>query len=254
MTYALSVHKHPVTPDILHEDDDIIVVNKPAGMLAQDDSTGRISLSGIVAGYLKGKVSADDPVYCAAMHRLDRPVSGVMLFAKNAPAAGRLSGDIKDRKTGKFYCAIVSPAPGVLPPEQWIELHQFYIRRRDRAYIADENDAGAVPVSLRYRFMCTAYNSGLVLVELITGRRHQIRVQLSSIGLPVAGDRFYGSGETVADGIISLHAHYLCFTHPVTRCPMIVSAPLPRHMTDRIGIYPDIKDYFGDQEFTKSPD
>jgi len=231
------------TPRILHEDDDIIVVNKPAGMLAQDDSTGRISLLGIVTDYLTGGMHENKPVFCAALHRLDRPVSGIMLFAKNTPAAGKLSSDIKNRKIRKFYCAVADPLSGVLLPDRWTEISQYYIRRRDRAYIVNENDPGSVPVSLKYRYMRTESNSVLLLVELITGKRHQIRVQLSSMGMPVAGDWFYGSKETVADGIISLHAHYLCFIHPVTHCSMIISAPLPQHITGRISINPDIKDY-----------
>lgn len=242
MKSAQPENKYSMIPHILHEDDDIILVNKPAGMLAQDDSTGRPSLAGIVEKYLKNGISPDRALFCAAIHRLDRPVSGVMLFAKNSIAAGRLSSDMKSGNMRKFYCAVTDPCD-IPTSGGWKELHQFYTRRRDRAYIVSENDAGAVPVSLRYRYIGTGECSGHVLVKLITGKRHQIRVQLSSVGLPVAGDRFYGSGVTVPDDAISLHAHYLCFSHPVTGKNMTVSAPLPLHMADRLSICPGISDY-----------
>lgn len=228
-------------PEILFEDEYIIAVNKPAGMLAQDDSTGRPSLSGAVKDHLEE--STDGDPYCAALHRLDRPVSGVMLFAKTTIAAGRLSDDIRYRKIKKFYCAMVSPAPETAPAGEWRELNQYMVRRRDRGYIAGENDPGADAVSLRYRVMESSGSCGLVLLELITGKRHQIRVQLSSIGSPIIGDSFYGSKEKLEDGIIALHAHYLCFSHPMTGEPMTVCALLPPHMGGRSAVTPGITDY-----------
>lgn len=215
-------------------------------MLAQVDSTGRPSLSGIVREYLKSKSPVDDEPYCPALHRLDRPVSGVMLFAKTPVAAGRLSDDIRYKSIRKFYCAIVSPPPESASPGEWKELSQYMVRRRDRGYIADENDPGATPVSLRYRLFDTDDSFSLLLVELITGKRHQIRVQLASLGSPIIGDRFYGSKEILGDGIISLHAHCLCLTHPITKERMTVCAPPPPHMEKFIGSYPCPDDYLKD--------
>lgn len=234
-------------PEILFEDEYIIAVNKPAGMLAQTDSTGRQSLQAQITYYLKEHTSGSDELYCAALHRLDRPVSGVMLFAKTPVAAGRLSDDIKNRNIRKFYCALVNTAQENIQNHQWIELKQFMVRRRDRGYIAAENEPGASAVSLRYRIMEAEGSSGLVLIELITGKRHQIRVQLSSIGMPITGDRFYGSQQKLEEGIIALHAHYICFTHPVTKEPATVTAPIPGYMTDRIIHLPEPADYSENQ-------
>lgn len=240
-----------MNPLILFEDDDIIVANKPAGMLSQVDSTGRESLSGLIKEYIKGKIPGNEEPYAPALHRLDRPVSGVMLFAKNPVAAGRLSDDIRYKRVKKFYCAVVSPASGYNADREWIELKQFIVRRRDRGSIAAENDPGAEPVSLKYRIFNKSGNSALMLVELITGKRHQIRVQLSSIGSPIIGDRFYGSQEVLPAEIIALHAHYLCLTHPMSGDEMIFSAPLPGYMMERIYCTPQLEDYT-DQIITPS--
>lgn len=233
-------------PEILFEDEYVIAVNKPAGMLAQGDSTGRHSLHGTVTDYLNKQTFNSSEVYCAALHRLDRPVSGVMLFAKTPVAAGRLSDDIKNRNIRKFYCALVSPAHKTIENHQWIELNQFMVRRRDRGYIVSGDEPGATAVSLKYRIIESMDSYSLVLVELITGKRHQIRVQLASLGMSIIGDRFYGSQEKSGEGIIALHAHNLCFTHPMTRELITVCAPLPLHITDSIRISPDIMDYLED--------
>lgn len=243
MDLTIPTDGNSIIPFILHEDDDIILVNKPAGIISQDDSTVRPSLSGLVAAYIRERVIPADSIYCAALHRLDMPVSGVMLFARNPVAAGRLSDDIRGRMVRKFYCAIVGPAPVQAQGVKWTELDQYYIRRRDRAYIVDESTPRASAVSLRYRVLHKAGLHCPVLVELVTGKRHQIRVQLSSIGSPVTGDRFYGSVESTGENIIALHAHHLCFTHPVSRAPVTVSAPLPSYMTELIGAPPDLADY-----------
>lgn len=237
------MYNNSLTPLILFEDDDIIVMNKPAGMLSVDDDSGRASLCGAVKQYIHGDSSESGDVYCAAMHRIDRPVSGVMLFAKNPAAAGILSSDMKQRRIRKFYCALTNPAPGAQCNEEWSELRQHIVRRRARTCMADAGDPGAVAVAIRYRVMVSDGEYSLVLVELLTGKRHQIRFQLSSIGMPITGDRFYGSKRLLDDGIICLHAHYLMFTHPVTGRSMIVTAPLPPHMAAVTGTAPDIGDY-----------
>jgi len=244
-----SENTHPLIPLILYEDDHLIAVNKPSGMLAQDDSTGRASLAGLVTSYLE-KGSSGGPLFCAALHRLDRPVSGVMLFAKTGQAASVLSSDIRQRRVQKFYCALVNPAPDAKCTDVWMELRQHYVRRRDRAYIVGGDTPGAAEVALKYRVAQTDGMAALLLLELITGRRHQIRVQLSSIGMPINGDRFYGSKEFTDDGIICLHAHHLCFNHPVTGGRMTVSAPLPPHMNGIAVTSQEIGDYLKGLRFT----
>ncbi|HOP64833.1 MAG TPA: RluA family pseudouridine synthase [Spirochaetota bacterium] len=227
---------------ILYEDSDIIAVNKPAGMLAQKDSTGRQSLISIVSDYLKGEEHDSVPPYCAALHRLDRPVSGIMLFAKTPMAAGRLSDDIRYRKIKKFYCAITDSVPETGSADHWTELRQYMVRRRDRGYIVSAEEPGASEVSLNYRLFPQETGSPLLLVELITGKRHQIRVQLSSLCSPVYGDRFYGSSIKNDDAIF-LHAHCLSFTHPSTGLQVNISAPLPFYMEERLSSIPVPDDY-----------
>lgn len=240
MEFPASENTHPSEQFILYEDDDILVVNKPAGMIAQDDSTGRTSLNALVKQHVEDKSPVSGLLFCAAIHRLDRPVSGVMLFAKTRIAAGRLSDDIRYGRMRKFYCALVNVPPGADVKSGWTDLNQHYVRRRDRAYIVDANVPGAVQVSLRYRFMGRAVT---VLVELVTGKRHQIRVQLSSMGMPITGDRFYGSQESAGEGIIALHAHCLCFNHPATGRPMVIAAPIPQHMGSIMKVFPVPDDY-----------
>lgn len=239
----MAAEEYQVKSLILYDDDDIIVLNKPAGMLSVDDDSGRASLYGIVKGYLHGDAAGNDDVYCAAMHRIDRPVSGVMLFAKNPAAARTLSADMKQRRIRKFYCALTNPAPGTQCDDAWRELRQHIVHRRARTCIAGAGDPGALAVAIRYSVMVCDGEFGLVLVELLTGKRHQIRFQLSSIGMPITGDKFYGSKRLLDDGIICLHAHYLMFTHPVTGMQMTVSAPLPPHMVIITGSEPGLVDY-----------
>ncbi|HOP31053.1 MAG TPA: RluA family pseudouridine synthase [Spirochaetota bacterium] len=239
----MNLKRGSVLPDILFEDDYIIAVNKPAGLLAQRDSTGRESLQRDVTDYLKENNSANDEPYCVALHRLDRPVSGIMLFAKSPVAAGRLSDDIKHRNIRKFYCALVSPAVETDSNNQWIEMQQFMVRRRDRGYIVSKDEPGATAVSLRYRIFETYNSSSLALIDLISGKRHQIRVQLSSLGAPVIGDKFYGSKTVIGEEIIALHAHYICFTHPITHEHVTLNAPIPQYMLDRFRESPAFADY-----------
>ncbi len=243
MNCTSSDYKHPLIPLILFEDDDILVLNKPGGMLALDDDTGRPSLIGLAKSYLKEQSSCDGIPYCAAMHRIDRPVSGVMLFAKNRAAASMLSAEMKGRRIRKFYCAVVNTPAGTMREGEWDLLRQFYVIRRGRAHIVDENEPAAVPVAIRYRLMRADGSCGLVLVELVTGKRHQIRVQLSSMGMPISGDKTYGDRTASGYEIISLHAHFLSFTHPVTGSGMTVSAPLPHYMAEAAGCVPGIEDY-----------
>jgi 23S rRNA-/tRNA-specific pseudouridylate synthase len=243
---SLSPGVHQVLPLILFEDDDIILMNKPAGMLSVDDDSGRPSLYGVVKNYLHGDAAYSGDACCAAMHRIDRPVSGVMLFAKRPDAARILSADMKKKRIRKFYCALTNPAPGAVCNEEWSELRQHIVYRRARTCMAEASDPGALAVAIRYRVMVCDGEYGLVLVELLTGKRHQIRFQLSSIGMPITGDSFYGSNMEFDDRIICLHAHCLMFTHPVTGTPMTVWAPLPPHIEAVTGTPPGIGDYLRD--------
>jgi 23S rRNA pseudouridine1911/1915/1917 synthase len=231
----LTTESSPEQPlQILFEDDDLLIADKPAGMLSLEDSTSRRSLISQVKDYLKKSQGSDEKIYCAPIHRLDRPVSGAMLFAKNNESAGKLSEDMKKGRIQKIYFAIVNPAAGSIISEEWKLLEQHYVRRRDRAYIVEPGTPRATAVSLKYRIIQSKGGYSQVLIDLITGKRHQIRVQLSSIGMPVAGDMFYGSGESFKDGIICLHSLSLGFIHPVNRSNVKITAPVPGHISDKI--------------------
>ena len=117
------------------------------------------------------------------------------------------------------------------------------VRRRDRGYIVSKDEPGAAAVSLRYRIFETYNSSSLALIDLISGKRHQIRVQLSSLGAPVIGDKFYGSKTAIGEEKIALHAHHLCFTHPITHEPVTLDAPIPQYMLDRLRESPAFSDY-----------
>ena len=223
-----------IIPGILYEDNDILIADKPAGMLSLADSTGRESLSALIEKYLK-KTNDDINIYHAPIHRLDRPVSGTMLFAKTPEAASRLSSDMKNGKIDKYYFAVVKTIPENSEYTGWKKLDQYYVRRRDRAYIAEHGTPQAAAVSLHYRILQKQGGYNPVLIKLITGKRHQIRVQLSSLGMPIAGDRFYGSDEIFEDEIICLHACRIGFIHPITKKSIIITATFPPHIKERIG-------------------
>ncbi len=220
-------------PGLLYEDNDILIADKPAGMLSLADSTGRESLSALIEKYLK-KTYYDINLYHAPIHRLDRPVSGTMLFAKTPEAAGRLSSDMKNGKIDKYYFALVNTIPVNTGDNGWKTLDQYYVRKRDRAYIVEQGTPRAASVSLKYRILQNYGKYSLMLIKLITGKRHQIRVQLSSLGMPIAGDKFYGSYEIFEDGIICLHALRIGFFHPISQKSIIITAPLPPHIVERI--------------------
>ncbi len=227
----------PIAEDIplLYEDDVILIADKPAGLLTQEDSTGRPSLYGLVREYLAKGQGGD--VYLAAVHRIDLPVSGMVLFAKTAMAAGRLSEELKLQRIRRFYGALVSPPPGEeRRSSEWRELRQLLLRRRDRAHIVNEPGPRTREVSLKYLILAGRKDCALLLMELLTGRRHQIRVQLSSLGTPIVGDAFYGSKEAPKEGGIGLHAACLSFLHPMTRTPLTVISPLPPHFPGRLGL------------------
>ncbi len=220
---------------ILYEDSDLIAVNKQAGMLAQNDNTGRESLSENIIRRIGKNEDGTGEIYLGPVHRLDRPVSGVMIFAKTTIAARRLSDQFKDRKMKKVYCALV---PSNLNSGNditgWNNLSQYLARRRDKAYIVDADHPKAENVTLSYRVILRSAGYSLLLIELGTGKRHQIRVQLASQGMPITGDWTYGSKEKIDGGTICLHSVYLRFTHPGLNTPMEITAPFPQHILERL--------------------
>lgn len=218
---------------ILLEDGPVLVVNKPAGLLTESGSPEADSLVRRVKAYLREKYDKPGNVYLGIPHRLDQPVSGAIVFARNSKCAARLSEQFAERSVRKIYWAVLRDRP-----EQETGLLQDWMRKvpnTARAEGASEHDPGAREARLMYEVL-PGEHEGLTVcrIELITGRMHQIRWQLASRGFPVVGDDLYG-GDTVTDtpGIL-LHARELTFLHPIRYDPVTVTAPLPDWWPERV--------------------
>ncbi len=211
--------------DILFEDNHCLAVNKPTGIQTQGVPGGTLSLETRVRDYLREKYNKRGRVYLGIPHRLDRPVSGVILFAKQTKSAQRLAEQFNNRQVTKIYWALVE---GKIVPEngEWIDWIRK-IKNEARVEITKKDVEGAKEAKLNYR--CLQYQNGnsLLEIDLITGRMHQIRVQASSRGFPILGDKLYGGKPPLQNHEIALHARSLQFLHPVRFEPITVTAPLP---------------------------
>lgn len=210
---------------VLYEDNHIIIVSKSTSEIVQGDKTGDIPLSDTVAAYLKEKYNKPGNVFVGVAHRLDRPVSGVVVFAKTSKALSRLNDMFRVGKVDKRYLAIVKNRP----QEIEAELVHYLVRneQKNRSFAYNKEVPGSKKSILRYRLAGSSTNYNLLEIELMTGRHHQIRCQLSKMGMPIKGDLKYGAERSNPDGGISLHAYYICFEHPVSHKQICVSAPLP---------------------------
>ena len=222
--------------DILHEDNHLLGVVKPANLLVQGDRTGDATLLDLAAAYLKERHAKPGNVYVGLVHRLDRPVSGVVLLARTSKAAGRLSAQFRDHTVQKHYLALVQGGP----PAAAGELADHLAAERDEQGVtraAPRPFPGSRPARLRYRVLRDGPDRSLLLVELITGRRHQIRAQLALAGCPVWGDVKYGAARRPAPAGIGLHAWRLQVAHPVGGAPVVLNAPPPLDWP-RLGPWP----------------
>ena len=215
---------HP--KDILYEDNHIIVVNKRCGELVQPDRESDEALENDIKTMIKVRDHKPGDVFLGVVHRIDRPVSGAVLFAKTSKALTRLNEMIRSGEIHKTYWAITESRPEM---EEGTLTH--YIMRdgrtnRSRAY--DKPKADGKKAILNYRVAGCSTRYTLVEVELLTGRHHQIRAQLSKIGCPIKGDLKYGAKRSNKDGGISLHSRRVEFQHPVGGKPIIVTAPVPK--------------------------
>lgn len=211
---------------VLYEDNHIIIVNKAASEIVQGDKTGDIPLSELVKSYIKEKYEKPGAVFLGVVHRLDRPVSGVVVFARTSKALERLNAMFREGgRIKKTYWAIVKNRP--VEPEA--ELVHYLVRNEKQnksyAYAAERKDAKRSVLS--YRLLASMDNYHLLEVALQTGRHHQIRCQLSKIGSPIKGDLKYGAERSNPDGSISLHARRIQFEHPVSKVLIDVVAPVP---------------------------
>ena len=210
---------------VLYEDNHIIIVNKTASEIVQGDKTGDTPLSEIVKQYLKEKYAKPGNVFIGVTHRLDRPVSGLVVFAKTSKALSRLNEMFKGSEVKKTYWAVVKERP----PKDEDELVHYLVRneKQNKSYAYDTERPGSKKAVLHYRLIGRSQNYYLLEVDLKTGRHHQIRCQLAKMGCPIKGDLKYGFPRSNPDGSICLHARRIRFIHPVSKQLIDVEAPLP---------------------------
>ena len=217
----LSIHNH----QILFEDNHIIALNKLSGQIVQGDKTGDKPLSELLKDFIKQRDNKPGNVFAGVTHRLDRPVSGVVLFAKTSKALERLNKMFRDGEIQKTYWAIVKNRP----PKESDLLTHYLVRneKQNKSYPHNKLVDGAKEARLKYTLLLSGDNYHLLEVQLFTGRHHQIRCQLAAIGCPIKGDLKYGANRSNPDGSISLHARSADFIHPVKKEPVAIIAPSP---------------------------
>ena len=209
----------------LYEDNHIIIVSKRSGEIVQGDKTGDEPLSETVKQYIKEKYHKPGNVFLGVVHRLDRPVWGLVVFAKTSKALTRLNKMFKEGQVHKTYWAITKNAP----PEEEGVLTDWLVRneRQNKSYAHPQEVPNAKKAVLKYRVIAHSDHYHLIEVNLLTGRHHQIRCQLANMGCAIKGDLKYGASRSNPDGSISLLARRITFVHPVSKENIVVEAPLP---------------------------
>ncbi len=211
--------------DILYEDNHIIAINKKAGQIVQGDKSNDIPLSELIKLYLKEKYNKPGNVFLGVVHRLDRPVSGVIIFAKTSKALTRLNEMIKNKEAKKKYIAICKNKP---PKEQDCLVNYIYRDEvKNKSFIREKETKGCKKAILYYTVIKKTDNYYFLEIDLETGRHHQIRCQLSNINCPIRGDLKYGYPRSNKDASISLHASEISFVHPVSKEKIIIKASFP---------------------------
>jgi 23S rRNA pseudouridine1911/1915/1917 synthase len=213
----------PISERILYEDNHIIIVHKLPGEIAQEDKTGDLPLSEKIRVFLKEKYQKPGNVFVGVIHRIDRPVSGVVIYAKTSKGLLRMNEVFKLRKIRKFYHALVEQKPKVL--EQKLEQFICKNEKLNRSIISNEPKEGYVNAALHYKYLQPTQNYHLLEVELFTGRHHQIRAQLAANGTCIKGDLKYGAKRSNPDGSISLQAQRIIFEHPIAKKLVEVETP-----------------------------
>ncbi len=215
-----------IADQILYEDNHLLALNKLPGQITQGDKTGDAPLAELVKAFIKDRDHKPGNVYCGVIHRLDRPVSGVVLLAKTSKALSRMVEKVRTREFEKHYWAVVKNAPpqtaGAL--ENWL----VKVEERNKSFVVSSGRPNAKLARLEYKEIAvSAGGYHLLDINLHTGRHHQIRCQLANIGCPIKGDLKYGAQRSNEDGSISLHAYSITFEHPVTHETMTITAPCP---------------------------
>lgn len=212
--------------EVLYEDNHLIAINKRSSDIVQADKTGDVPLKDKVGAYLKKKYDKPGNVFVGVTHRIDRPVSGVVLFARTSKALSRLNEMFKAKDDlDKTYWAIVKNKPKLT--EAKLEDYLLKDTKRNKSFVVSKDRQGSKQAILEYKLMGQSDQYYLLQVKLHTGRHHQIRVQLAAMGCPIRGDLKYGYRRSNPDASICLHARYLSLTHPVKKEPLSIIAPVP---------------------------
>lgn len=211
---------------VVYEDNHIIIVYKESGEIVQGDKTGDTSLLEVVKAYIKEKYAKPGLVFLGVVHRLDRPVSGLVVFARTSKALTRLNDMFRNGEIHKTYWAIVQQSPekneGTL--ENWLVRNE----KQNKSYVYNHEVANSKKAILNYKLIGQTEHYYVLEVNLLTGRHHQIRCQLAAMGCPIKGDLKYGAKRNNPDGSISLLAHRIEFIHPVSKKQIVVESPLPK--------------------------
>lgn len=211
---------------VLYEDNHIIAVNKAVGEIVQGDKTGDAPMTDALKAYIKEKYNKPGEVFLGVPHRLDRPTTGVVLFARTSKALTRITEMFREHQAiTKTYWAIVQGCP----PHQQERLENYLVRneQQNKSYLSSAANKQAKKAILEYELLARGERFSLIRVNLLTGRHHQIRCQLSAIGCPIKGDLKYGARRSNPDGGICLHARQIEFEHPVSHKQLCITAPVP---------------------------
>ena len=216
-----------IASQIVFEDNHLLIINKNVGQLVQGDKTGDASLLDLIKDFIKKRDQKPGNVFLGLVHRIDRPTSGLVIYAKTSKALTRLTQMVKNREIKKTYWAVV--AKEIIPQSQRLVHYLLKNEKTNKSTVFIKPTENAKESILNYQIIKTLDNFQLLEVDLETGRHHQIRAQLSKIGVPIKGDLKYGSSRSNPDGGIHLHARRLEFIHPVTKENLVVVAPVPQN-------------------------
>lgn len=216
-----------IQSQIVFEDNHLLIINKKAGQLVQGDKTGDASLLDLIKDFIKKRDQKPGNVFLGLVHRIDRPTSGLVIYAKTSKALSRLTQMVKNREIKKTYWAVV--AKNEIPKAHRLVHYLQKNEKNNKATVFPKATDGAKEAILNYEIIKTLDNFQLLEIDLETGRHHQIRAQLAKIGVPIKGDLKYGSPRSNPDGGIHLHARKLAFKHPVSKEDVTVTAPVPQN-------------------------
>ena len=216
-----------IASQIVFEDNHLLIINKNVGQLVQGDKTGDASLLDLIKDFIKKRDQKPGNVFLGLVHRIDRPTSGLVIYAKTSKALTRLTQMVKNREIKKTYWAVV--AKEIIPQSQRLVHYLYKNEKTNKSTVFIKPTENAKESILNYQIIKTLDNFQLLEVDLETGRHHQIRAQLSKIGVAIKGDLKYGSSRSNPDGGIHLHARRLEFIHPVTKENLVIEAKVPQN-------------------------